>query len=138
MGEALVSLLDGKGIPTVVEPAGILPPRSSMNAVDAGQIGKNIRENPLYPRYAKAEDRKSAYEALMKERQEAEEKAEKLAKQEEKEKEKAERKKTTTKKTTSSRKKTSALDKAVTSAANTIGRELGKSLIRGLLGSLKR
>ena len=59
-------------------------------------------------------------------------------KQEEKEKEKAERKKTTTKKPTSSRKKTSALDKAVTSAANTIGRELGKSLIRGLLGSLKR
>ena len=138
VGEALVSVLDGKGIPTVVERAGILPPRSSMNAVDAGQIGKNIRENPLYPRYAKAEDRKSAYEALMKERQEAEEKAEKLAKQEEKEKEKAERKKTTTKKTTSSRKKTSALDKAVTSAANTIGRELGKSLIRGLLGSLKR
>ena len=41
------------------------------------------------------------------------------------------------KKTTSSRKKSTVLDKAFSSAANTIGREIGKKLVRGLLGSLK-
>ena len=39
--------------------------------------------------------------------------------------------------TTSSRKKTSAVEKTINSAANTIGRELGKKLIRGILGNLK-
>ena len=37
-----------------------------------------------------------------------------------------------------SRKKKSAFDKVLSSAANTIGREVGKQLVRGLLGSLKR
>ena len=44
--------------------------------------------------------------------------------------------KTTTSSRKSSKSKT-AFDKVVSSAANTIGREVGKSLIRGILGNLK-
>ena len=138
VGEALVSVLDEKGIPSIVQKAGILPPRSSMNAVDENDIKQNVKENPLYSKYAKLTDRESAYEVLNEEREEAEEQAEKERKQAEKEaakKEKAAAKKKTTKKTTS--KKKTVLDKAISSAANTVGREIGKKLVRGLLGNLK-
>jgi len=138
VGEALVSVLDEKGIPTIVQRANILPPHSSMNAVEESVIQENIKANPLYSRYAKLKDRESAYEVLQEQREQAEEEAEEARKQQEKEQKKAEKeaaKKEAAKK--KSTKKKSALDKAVSSAANTIGREVGKSLVRGLLGSLK-
>ena len=137
VGEALVSVLDEKGVPSIVEKANVLPPRSSMNAVTDDVISKNIAQNPLNPKYAKSEDRESAYEELQEQAQEAREQAEKEEKQAAKEAEKKEKekKKASSKKTT--RKKQSAFDKALSSAANTVGRELGKKLVRGILGSLK-
>ena len=131
VGEALVSVLDEKGIPTIVEKANILPPRSSMNAVVPDVIARNIRENPLNPKYAKAKDRESAFEEL----QDLAKQAQKEAEKEEKKAAKTSSKKSSAKKTT--RKKQSAFDKALSSAANTVGREIGKKLVRGLLGSLK-
>ena len=131
VGEALVSVLDEKGIPTIVEKANILPPRSSMNAVVPDVIARNIRENPLNPKYAKAKDRESAFEEL----QDLAKQAQKEAEKEEKKSAKTSSKKSSAKKTT--RKKQSAFDKALSSAANTVGREIGKKLVRGLLGSLK-
>ena len=95
-----------------------------------------MKNNPLYSKYAQVKDRESAYEELQEQAQEEAEQEEKERRQAEKEAQK--KKKAAAKKSTSSRKKKSVLDKAVTSAANTIGRELGKSLIRGLLGSLKK
>ncbi len=141
VGEALVSVLDEKGIPTIVEKAGIMPPRSSMDAVEENAIKDNIKANPLYSKYSKMKDRESAYEMLQEEQEEAAEEArrqqEKEAKQREKEEREKERERSKKKKTTSTRRKSSALDKAVSSAANTIGREIGKKLVRGILGSLK-
>ncbi len=141
VGEALVSVLDEKGIPTIVEKAGIMPPRSSMDAVEENAIKDNIKTNPLYSKYSKMKDRESAYEMLQEEQEEAAEEArrqqEKEQKQREKEEREKERERSKKKKTTSTRRKSSALDKAVSSAANTIGREIGKKLVRGILGSLK-
>ena len=140
VGEALVSVLDEKGIPSVVERANILPPRSSMNAVEQSVIERNVQSSPLYSKYAKAVDRESAYEELTKQQQEAQEEAKKQAEEEKKQAEKEAKKKqsSSSSKSSSSRKKSSVLDKAVSSAANTIGRELGKSLIRGILGTLSK
>ena len=140
VGEALVSVLDEKGVPGIVQKAGIMPPRSSMSAVTQGDIDSNVRANPLYSKYFKAEDRHSAYEELNEMAEEAAEEEEKARKQEEKEKEKAQKaaakksSSTTKKKTT---RKKSALDKVVSSAASTVGREVGKKIVRGLLGNLK-
>jgi len=136
VGEALISVLDEKGVPGIVDKANILPPRSSMNAVTQADIDDNVKRSPLYRKYAKAEDRESAYEELQEMAQEAAEEAEKERKREEKQKAKqaSQKKKTTSR--SSSRKK-SALDKAVSSAANTVGREIGKSLVRGILGNIK-
>ena len=137
VGEALVSVLDEKGVPGIVEKANIMPPRSSMNAVEAAEITANVKETPLYSKYARVKDRESAFEELEQIRQEAEEEAEKERKREEKEKARAKsRTRTTTTKKSTTRKK-SALDKAVASAANTVGREIGKSLVRGILGNIK-
>ena len=114
-----------------------------MNAIEEADIQQNVKQNPLNRKYSRLVDRDSAYEILTEERQEAEEQAEQERKQAEKEaerreKEAARRKSTSSsRKTTSSRKKTTALDKAISSAANTVGREVGKTLIRGILGSLK-
>ena len=137
VGEALVSVLDEKGVPTIVQKANILPPHSSMNAVAKDVIRQNIAENPLNRKYAREEDRESAYEVLQEEAEEAREEAEKEAKKAARGAEKKSTKKTSAKKKSSTRKTKSAFDKAVSSAANTVGRELGKQLVRGILGNLK-
>ena len=139
-GEALVSVLDEDGVPSIVERANILPPRSSMKAVDAVLLQASILASPLKEKYSKEEDRESAYEKLQaqqaeEDKTEAEEQArlekEKAEKEAEKEKEKKEREKE--KKRSSSSKKTSTvLSKTLSSAANTIGREVGKKIVRGL------
>ncbi|MBQ8551453.1 MAG: DUF853 family protein [Clostridia bacterium] len=130
VGEALVSVLDGDGVPSVVERANILPPRSSMKAVDHILLQSVVLASSLRDKYAAEEDRESAYEQLTEEREE-EAKAEAEAKEKaEKEKEKAKTEKKT--KTSSGRKKTSVFEKAVSSTANTIGREIGKKIVRGI------
>ena len=45
---------------------------------------------------------------------------------------------TTTRRTTTSRKKQDPLEKAINSAANTVGRELGKQIVRGLFGTFRK
>ena len=143
VGEALVSVLDAKGTPTIVQRAGILPPHSSMNAVEAFVIQNNIDRNPLRSKYLKAVDNESAYELLTAEAEEAQREAEEEAQRkaeeaqrakEEKEREKEEKAR---EKERAARKKANPLNKVLSSAASTVGREVGRQLVRGILGSLK-
>ncbi len=137
VGEALVSVLDEDGIPSIVEKANILPPHSSMNAVEEVTLQATVLASPLKDTYAKAEDRESAYELLEKQRAEEEKEAAEEAEKKQKEEEKAAKKKEKEKKSKSKstgRKKKSAFEKAVDSTANTIGREVGKKLVRGIFG----
>ncbi len=135
-GEALVSVLDEKGVPTMVERANILPPKSSMSAVSDQELQDVVNSCLLRSKYSDEQDNISAYEQLVKVNEE-EEKAEEQAKaQQEKEKaEEKERKEKSSAKKSSGRKKTSAFEKAVNSTANTIGREIGKKIVRGIFGS---
>lgn len=82
VGEALVSCLDEKGIPTVVERARILPPQSLMGPGDAGQIQSLIISDEFDIKYREAVDRESAYEILIKATKELEQR--KLEEEEEK------------------------------------------------------
>jgi DNA helicase HerA-like ATPase len=66
-GEALVSFLDEKGAPSVVERAKILFPLSQIGAVTEGQRGQIINQSRLYGKYDKMVDRESAFEVLMEE-----------------------------------------------------------------------
>ena len=66
-GEALVSFLDEKGAPSMVERAKILFPLSQIGAVTEGQRGQIINQSRLYGKYDKIVDRESAFEMLMEE-----------------------------------------------------------------------
>ncbi|MBP3764521.1 MAG: DUF853 family protein [Bacteroidaceae bacterium] len=74
-GEALVSFLDEKGAPTVVERAKILFPLSQIGAITEGQRGDLIRQSRVYGKYDKPIDRESAFEVLMAEALTAEQEA---------------------------------------------------------------
>lgn len=64
-GEALVSFLDEKGAPSVVERAKILFPLSQIGAVSEAQREQIIRQSRLYGRYDNVVDRESAFEVLV-------------------------------------------------------------------------
>jgi DNA helicase HerA-like ATPase len=64
VGEALVSFLDEKGRPSVVERAFILPPASRIGPLSAEERQAVIKGSLVYGVYEKAEDRDSAYEKL--------------------------------------------------------------------------
>ncbi|MBO4845051.1 MAG: DUF853 family protein [Lachnospiraceae bacterium] len=64
VGEALVSVLDEKGVPTVVKKTSILPPQSFMGIIDDDTRKNVVRNNPLYSKFFDVIDRESAYEIL--------------------------------------------------------------------------
>lgn len=65
-GEALVSVLDLDGVPTIVERAKILPPRSKMGAIEDATLEAKITESYLAGKYNYYVDNDSAYERLQK------------------------------------------------------------------------
>jgi hypothetical protein len=86
-GEALVSFLDPKGAPSVVQRAKVLFPLSQIGAITDGQRLDIIKQSRIYGKYDTMVDRESAYEMLMKENEEEtaiaeQEEAEKAAEKE--------------------------------------------------------
>ena len=63
-GEALVSFLDEKGTPAIVERAKILFPLSQIGAITEDQRADLIKRSRLYGRYDHLVDRESAYELI--------------------------------------------------------------------------
>ena len=63
-GEALVSFLDEKGTPSIVERAKILFPLSQIGAISEGERETLIKRSRLYGRYDNPIDRESAYELI--------------------------------------------------------------------------
>jgi hypothetical protein len=82
IGEALVSVLDETGVPTVVQKCTILPPQSRMGALEDEERKNEILNNLLYTRYAEMIDRDSAYEFLQRKSLADEEDARKKAEEE--------------------------------------------------------
>ena len=117
VGEALVSFLDEKGSPSVVERALIVPPGSQLGPLAEEERRKVIEASPLHGRYEKAIDRESAYERL-KQRTEATA-AEPPAPAK-----------------SAGRKPQTLVEALTKSAARAIGSELGRQVLRGVLGSI--
>ena len=65
-GEALVSFLDEKGAPQMVERANILPPQGQIGPITVGERDQLIRGSLIYGVYEKLIDRESAFEILSK------------------------------------------------------------------------
>ncbi len=64
VGEALVSLLDAKGTPGMVERAFVIPPHSQIGPITPDQRQQIIRSSLLYGHYEQEVDRESAFERL--------------------------------------------------------------------------
>src|SRR3954451_11418421 len=64
VGEALVSMLDEEGKPTIVDRAKIVPPRSQVGAITPEQRKQIVQSSNVAGHYEKAVDRESAYEKL--------------------------------------------------------------------------
>jgi len=142
VGEAVVSVLDADGVPTVVERANILPPHSSMKAIAPEVLQNVVNTSRFHDKYMTEQDNESAYEVLAQaaaeaedeEQQQIEQASEAVVKTEKTKKTEEKPSKTKTVKKSSSKKK-SAAQKLVDSTTNTIGREFGKKIVRGLFGN---
>ena len=145
-GEALVSFLDEKGSPSVVERAKILFPLSQIGAITAGQrldiqnaAPDNIKE------YMNFVDRESAYEVLTEVNQQLEEakqqelqaiEDEKALKAKEKEEAKAAKEKEKSEKKSKGIKRT-ILGTMIGAAASSFARSIGTQIAKNIGGSKK-
>jgi uncharacterized protein len=122
VGEALISLLDEKGSPTVVERAFIVPPHSKIGPISDAERAQVIKSSFFYGRYENMIDRESAYEILKKR---AEQTAEIAAQAQE---EKAARPR--------GRQPDTLMQTVAKTAVRTVGTAIAGQLVRGILGSL--
>ncbi|MBO7099065.1 MAG: DUF853 family protein [Bacteroidaceae bacterium] len=97
-GEALVSFLDEKGTPNIVERAKILFPLSQIGAITEGQRDQIVKSSRIFGKYDTMIDRESAFEVLLAESeeeaqaQEAAEQEKQIAKEQEETSKKEEKK----------------------------------------------
>ncbi len=128
VGEALVSFLDEHGRPSIVEQAFVLPPKSRLGTITPEYRNELITNSIYHNKYLTTLDRESAYEILQ----------ERLASQKEtaKEKDSRESQYDYGKKIPKKRQADSAITKMAKSAASSVGRQIGRELIRGLFGIL--
>lgn len=146
VGEALVSTLESKGAPSVVQRTLIRPPSSQLGPITKDERQSVVSRSPVAGIYEAAVDRESAFEILSeradkaaKEAEEAEAEAERLE-EEEKRLKHARRYDSGTKRRTSSR---SSRSDSVTTAfaksfARSLGSRAGRQILRGILGGLTK
>jgi hypothetical protein len=134
VGEALVSTLDDKGIPGIVDQTLIRPPCSRMGTVTPEERRSAIAASPLTGRYDQAVDRESAYEVLKKRADD--ELARHDAARRQAEAEATARSSASAASPARGRSRQTPMEAMVTSAVRTIGSQIGRQIVRGLLGSI--
>jgi DNA helicase HerA-like ATPase len=137
VGEVLISTLDEKGVPTMVDRAFVVPPASQLGPVSPDQRTQLINSSLVAGQYEQAADRDSAFEILAKRAEErtaaaAQAKAEADAEKEAEKQAKAERAAARAPDTLAE----SITKSVVRSASSSIGRSIGTQIVRGVLGSI--
>lgn len=147
VGEALVSTLDAKGTPTVVERTLVRPPVSRLGPVSDAERKTTIAGSPVGMMYDKAIDRDSAFEMLRGRAEKAAAEAEAAAAETDKQKRwEAEQRQLEKQERAASRASTAAAPRGRTregigeamakSVARSIGSQVGRQIIRGVLGGI--
>lgn len=136
-GEALVSVLDAKGSPTMVKRAKMLFPLSQIGALSEDRRKSLMESSRVAGKYDKAIDRHSAFEEISERRAKAEkdEATEKERKQKEKDSDK-EKSKSGKKKETSFKK--TAIGAMLISVLTSFLRKLSNELVKSLVGNKKK
>ena len=117
VGEALVSFLSDKGQPTVVDRALIYPPKSQLPPLTPAERDQVIKQSAFYGHYEKVVDRESAYEMLKTRAPQADQTR-------------------TPSSPTWQSEAGSLLEAAGKSAVRAMGTQVGREIIRGVLGSI--
>jgi len=123
IGEALVTMLNEKGIPTPLVHCMLRPPQSRMDILTDAEIDGLISKSKIAAKYNKIVDSESAYEILNEKLNEAAKKEDQQKQQ--KAEEKAER--------TTTKKEKSILDDPI---VKSMTRTAGNTIVRSLLGVL--
>lgn len=126
VGEALVSFLDERGIPGMVERALICPPHSRIGPISADQRTDLIRGSLVYGHYENAIDRESAYEKLK-------DRAKRVASNESVESRMPSAPRASSVPRGGRQDMVEAMAK---SAVRAVGSQLGRQIMRGILGSI--
>ena len=144
VGEALVSLLDAKGVPGIVGRTLIRPPASRLGPATKAERKAIMAGSPVGDIYDTMVDRESAYEQLNEKvekraKEEAEEKAQE-AKEKAREKAKAKKKSSTRKRSSGRRRKSASehLMYEIKLVGRQIVRSEGRKILRGILGGMMR
>jgi DNA helicase HerA-like ATPase len=135
VGEALVSVLEEKGIPSVVGRTMMRPPSSRLGAITPDERKAVIAMSPVAGIYDKLEDRESAFEVLqarVKKRQEDEPTAPRVPLPEPEDepprREPAPRRST----------RATPLEAAITSMSRSVANTIGREIVRSIFGTLRR
>lgn len=134
-GEALVSFLDENGTPAIVERAKILFPLSQIGAITEQERADVIRRSSLYGKYDTTVDRESAFEILL---AESERKAAADAAAKESQAKPAPKAKAEPKKKSSKGGFWSTVTKIAVPILTTMGRTLGREMVKNMTGGKKR
>lgn len=130
-GEALISFLNEEGQPNIVERAFIRPPESKIGVIDEHVKKDLINNSPLNETYKETFDRESAFEMLQK----------KIEKQPETSEESKSSKKTKNTQIDSEPKKkekSSQFQKETSKLLSTVGRQIGREIVRNIFGTKRR
>jgi DNA helicase HerA-like ATPase len=143
IGEALVTVLDPKGIPTVVAAAQILAPSSAMSAIDDAQFARVVAGSSMAQKYATPINRESAHEILQKkleesataeaEEAEAKKESDDFAWRTQERPGAAPRRRTAA----APRPRQSAVERTVQNVARQATRTVTQQIVRGIFGMLK-
>ncbi len=136
VGEALVSTLEKKGVPSMVQRTLIRPPQSRLGPLTKAERKKIIGVSPVAGQYDETLDRESAFEILQGRAEEQAKAEEAERKREDAEKMRKSGSRARGRKRRSSRQ--SVGEAAMKSVTRSIASSLGRALVRGILGSLKR
>lgn len=141
VGEAIVSTLEAKGAPSVVQRTLIRPPSSRLGAINAEERAAVIAKSPLAGLYEKAVDRESAFEILTKRAETAAKEAEAeemaTAKAEEKEREFRQARRYDGARSPRKTSKTESFGSAITGVViKELKGTTGRRIVRGIFGSL--
>ena len=129
IGEALVSTLEGKGTPGMVERTLIRPPASRLGPVTSAERDATIRSSVLGARYDQSTDRESAYEILK-------ERAEQRAASSGANKAGGSHNRGERESRTKRSNRQSPMEALVKSVVRSMGSALGRQIVRGILGSI--
>nr|WP_319538052.1 helicase HerA-like domain-containing protein [uncultured Methanospirillum sp.] len=136
IGEALVSILDKQGSPTPVERAFIVPPTSRLSPLSPEERKKIMAASPDAGKYDTPVDRESAYEKLAARTEAVREEPAMTQRKNSSEKFQKEPVRKTTPRSRKEDQPAEIVGDIAVSVARSIGTQVGRELVRGLLGSL--